>query len=37
MEIKELTEEVKQMLKDSIDNVPLVILKDGSLKILYKR
>lgn len=37
MEIKELTEEVKQMLKDSIDNVPLVILKDCSLKIVYKR
>lgn len=37
MEIKELTEDVKQKLKDSIDNVPLVILKDDSLKIVYKR
>ena len=35
MEIKELTEEVKQKIKDSIDNVPLVVIEDGFIKIVY--
>jgi hypothetical protein len=37
MEIKELTEEVKQKIKDSIDNVPLVVIEDGFIKIVYKK
>lgn len=28
-----LTEEQLQMIKDSIDNVPLVVIEDGFIKI----
>lgn len=32
-----ITEKQLQMIKDSIDNVPLLIIEDGFIKIVFKK
>lgn len=32
-----ITEKQIQMIKDSIDNVPLLIIEDGFIKIVFKK